>query len=1465
MTKRNLAARSLFLLSVVAYAAAAAGDPSTAPPTATRFEGQYCAGLGDADDLRLIDDSLSFLHANPRLPNLAMVYRADWDTFEEGAGWGGWWIQNSYGFSYAATPFLQEPWFSTLQRSWDLFWDNQGDGRRMGLWGGSPTAHRLSPLIAPRGCLGDCAAPGCIVYKQGDGNVKIHDWFYEATAAGIVAQAEILLASRDANALAQYLPKMELACDAIEKTRDPRNNLFLVGPACNLLAPSFGGVKQPDGQFGKAYLAGLSITYLAALDRMVELYKLQGDEAKLAEYGRRQTITRESLPQLLTPAGYFVKSIEPGGTKHGVMGQKQFGYLEGVANADAVALRVADDATARAIYRQIAATPAIRPFDFLLTNAPSLDDTYVSYGRTEFPKKNWIYRFGMWVNGGAWGTVEGRAILMYYRLGQFDDVRRSARRALKWAKEFRMDAPWSQRGENTNNPWSDTGKFHVGGVAVMIDNFAIPAATVRGLFDYEYRSDRLILRPRVPASITEYVQKQPVRFGTKTLYLTCRNGGPNVRSITVNGQAIKVESPDAAVLRYAELPDEAKVVIVTAGGGDRAAPAKAPPAQASAAEAPAKLPESLRLPFAVMSAMDRLLTHEPQADYERSFVRETLAAIEARRRRTAIEPQAFFRPMTPARRASIEQFYENAARAMYDGFCRRMARYGESGDSQKRRIARLFQDARGSKAAEAVDRFLPAPSLNPRLAAPVNTWDTAIPLGNGLLGGLLWGGGNTVRLSLDRGDLWDLRVQDEFQRADCTWKTIERLVAERNQSELVRRFDQPYNRPWPTKLPGGRIEITLDPSQRIESFTLDLAHAVGRVELSGPLALREREMLGPLSLRERARVRADGETGEANRLETFFSAAEPVALIRIPGPPPKDWKLVAPAAVKLLGYPAAIAGNAGGTPAPQGTGNAKWFVQQTAGDFQYAVVAETRRVGDATLLAVTIAAGPADRDVVAEGRRLVRRALDTGYHATLAPHEAWWRDFWHASRIELPEPEHLQHYYLVQYFYGAASRRGAPPMPLQGVWTADDGTLPPWKGDYHHDLNTQTTYIAYQTAGRFDEGLCFLEYLWKLLPEFRQFARRFYDSPGAAVPGVMTIDGKPLGGWSMYSLHPTNAAWLGFLFHQHWRYTLDEAFLRERAYPWCAEIGECLLDLLKPDSDGVLRLPLSSSPEIHDNTLRAWLRPNSNYDHDCMAALFGGLAEMADALGKRDEAAKWRAALAGLGRRAVDPQSHVLMLAPGENLVESHRHLAHSMSIHPFGLLTIDGSPSDREIIAATCRRYDELGTQAWCGYSFSWMACLRARAGEADAALRYLDIYRQAFILRNGFHANGDQSKAGYAKAHYHPFTLEGNFLASQAVHEMLLQSWGGVIRIFPATPARWRDAAFEDLRTEGGHRVSAHRENGVTTWLSVTAGRDDLVKIRDNFGGKRPAWDRADVQLVGPDWQYRLKAGQSLTARFD
>jgi alpha-L-fucosidase 2 len=530
---------------------------------------------------------------------------------------------------------------------------------------------------------------------------------------------------------------------------------------------------------------------------------------------------------------------------------------------------------------------------------------------------------------------------------------------------------------------------------------------------------------------------------------------------------------------------------------------------------------------------------------------------------------------------------------------------------------------------------------------------------------------------------------------------------------------------------------------------------------------------------------------------------------------------------------------------------------------------QSRRIGNETLLAVAVTSTNDGNDPLSLARKRCNDALKKGYEAMLKPHAAWWKDFWARSSISLPKIDTpiLRQYYIVQYFYGAASRKGAPPMPLQGVWTADNGGLPPWKGDYHNDLNTQMTYIAYHMAGHFNEGESYLDFLWNRRQVFKNFARDFYGTTGLACPGVMSLAGQPLGGWGQYSLSPTMSAWSAHLFYLHWRYTMDDKFLRERCYPWVSDVGECMLNLLKPNDKGILVLPLSSSPEIFNNSSKAWLKPNSNYDLMTLKMLFLSLAEMADAVDDKNAAAKWTKAAGDLGSFHTDT-SGALMLDSKLPLTESHRHLSNIIALFPFNLITSDGGADDQKIIKASVKLWDKLGTRKWTGYSFSWYSCLRARVGDAEAALRYLDIFTSAFVTRNGFHVNGDQLKQGFSSFTYRPFTLEGNFLAAQAVHEMLLQCWSPspgkrdteVIRVFPAMPWRWHDASFKNLHVEGGHTVSAIRKNNATIWFSVTAGRDATVRIRDNFGGHTPKWNMDSVKKIGNNFAVKLKKGQVL-----
>ncbi len=541
------------LLALLTGASCQAADPAD-----SAFSGRFYAGQGDADYLKLLDTSRRFFAPDPELQNLAMLYMPAWNGLVEGPTWDAWWIQNSYGTTYSALPFLEEPFVAFLQNSQDLWFDQMGNGRRVGA---APPFN----WVAPDGCLCDAARPGWIVYKQGDGRTHLHDWGLEFTAAGLLMQAELLLIGRDPAAIARYLPKLERCARFIETRRDPTNNLFLAGPAGNLLAPSFGGWKKPDGTRGQAYLAGLSITYIAALDRLIELEKLAGRPEEAALHAQRRDASRKGLALLTHDDGCFINSLDPDGTRHGVYGAARHGYFESSPNHDAIAFRVADDAQAERIYARIASIPGLRPHQFIIPNYPCYDDMY------EKPEGLWA--FGTWVNGGHWSTCEARMILAYYRLGRFEDARRSLRQLLSFAERFRMDNPLVKFGSEVYQPGQP--------VNLTYDALGPPAAMVRGLFEYLYAAEGLTLRPHLPPSIRRLEQRFPVRFGAKRLFLATTGSGP-VTAVRLNGRPWPRFDRQSVFLPYADLPEHAAVEIclgnATFRGMQAATPDRTPPA-----------------------------------------------------------------------------------------------------------------------------------------------------------------------------------------------------------------------------------------------------------------------------------------------------------------------------------------------------------------------------------------------------------------------------------------------------------------------------------------------------------------------------------------------------------------------------------------------------------------------------------------------------------------------------------------------------------------------------------------------------------------------------------------------------------------------------------------------------------------------------------------------------------------------
>lgn len=513
---------------------------------AASFEGAFFRGDGAVEDLRLLDNARRMLGPDPEFQNLSMLYTPQWNGLVEGPTWGAWWVQNSYGTTYAALPFFEEPLVTFLQNSQDLWFDRMGDGKTSYVWNGKDS------WVPPDGCLMDAASDTWAIHRQGDGRVGIHDWGMEFTAAGGLLQSELLLISRDRVAMARYLPKLERCADFVESRRDPDNDLFRVGPAGNLLAPSYAGYRRPDGTYGMAYLTGLSVTTIAFLDRLIELEKLAGRMGRAEELGVRRARARAALARVTTEDGYLIKSLDPDGTRHGVYGAAKHGYFEASPNHDAMCFRVVDDAQARRIYGVMAAIPGLRPHGLIVANCPSLDDMY------EEPRGLW--GFGTWVNGGHWTTCEARMMVAYHRVGAFGDARRAMEQILRFARQFRMDNPLVEFGGAVYQPREP--------INITYDAFGAPAGFLRGLFEYLYRADGLTLIPHMPEGIDRLEQKFPVRFGTKRLHLALSGHGP-IESVRINGRRWRDFDATSVHLPYDRIPEVAAVEIVAGGGSHR--------------------------------------------------------------------------------------------------------------------------------------------------------------------------------------------------------------------------------------------------------------------------------------------------------------------------------------------------------------------------------------------------------------------------------------------------------------------------------------------------------------------------------------------------------------------------------------------------------------------------------------------------------------------------------------------------------------------------------------------------------------------------------------------------------------------------------------------------------------------------------------------------------------------------------
>lgn len=419
---------------------------------------------------------------------------------------------------------------------------------------------------------------------------------------------------------------------------------------------------------------------------------------------------------------------------------------------------------------------------------------------------------------------------------------------------------------------------------------------------------------------------------------------------------------------------------------------------------------------------------------------------------------------------------------------------------------------------------------------------------------------------------------------------------------------------------------------------------------------------------------------------------------------------------------------------------------------------------------------------------------------------------------------------LGRYLLASASRPAAgPPANLQGIWNADPH--PAWSSNYTININTQMNYWGAEAAGL---GPCH-EPLFDLLD-------RLADTGGAVAGGLygargwMAHHNTDMWGWALpvgmghgdpsWANWMMGGVWLSQHLWDHYEFTADTAFLRDRAHPVLYGAAQFCLDWLVADGHGGLDTVPATSPEnlfLSKDGEPESLSHSTAMDIALISALFERCLRSAELLGAETAAAdpvlaEIRDALPRLPRPKITADGRLQEWA--EDLPEAdprHRHLSQMVAVHPLGRIDPDTEP---ELAAAALALMDRRGPGAM-GWSWAWKIALRARLRDAATA-------RELFLEATGpLDADPDTDAPVDGSAWggllpnlfstHPPFQIDGNYGFVAALTEMVLQSHTGAVHLLPALPPDWPDGRARDLRCRGGLAVSFTWSGGALLTATV------------------------------------------------
>lgn len=734
-------------------------------------------------------------------------------------------------------------------------------------------------------------------------------------------------------------------------------------------------------------------------------------------------------------------------------------------------------------------------------------------------------------------------------------------------------------------------------------------------------------------------------------------------------------------------------------------------------------------------------------------------------------------------------------------------------------------------------------------ARPSETWIESMPLGNGRIGAMVYGGTAVETIALNEVTLWSGQPDPEANNLCGPDRLKEmREAFLKGDMELGNRLGNQYlsghGRSFGTHLPFGDIVVRMqghDGACSGYGRTLELDNAVARVHYTnnGTEYSREYFTSNPAQVFVARFTASEGNSINASvgmDMLRYSTVTVSDGEIDITGD--ARFNKNGEGGVKFRGIVRVLTDG--------GKVTARHGEIVVSGANSMVIVADVR----------TDFLNPGYKE---QCRATVDRAVAQGYDALIKAHSADFGALFDRMSVQFgngkgkaPEMttdemfrrahagESIPEFDALFFQYGrymqiSSSRENSPlPSNLQGIWNDNLACNMPWTCDYHLDINIQQNYWSANIANLPETNEPLFRYMALLVKYGHETARRMYGCDGWVAHTINNVwgDTAPGGGVS-WAMNVTAGAWMMTHLWTHYEYTLDRDYLKDTAYPLLKETAKFFMDYMIEDpKTGWLLSGPSISPENGFKTADGrdyCLSMMPTIDRAVIYDIYNSCIESAAILGIDDDfTARLKSDIKRLPPMQTDDRGELReWLAEGVHRADpSHRHSSHLLALYPFGQISPEKTPG----LAKGCEVF--LKNQI---SSTNWEDTEWTRGNNINYYARLLDgnkAYENLIGLYTGFMRENlmTVSPAGVAGAESDIFSFDATEAAVAGACEMILQSYDGYLNFLPAVPDAWRDGSMTGVCARGGIEADITWKNKKVTKAVLRSKTDRKVKCRIN-----------------------------------